>query len=359
MVAQNFSTSVIDPITEHMFCDVLQQLRADPQKYFGQPAMLTINPVTLVDGRHSQILKAKVIFGERAINICMKRVKLKGDSSKHHQLWQQRVETEYNVAKVIYDGFKRYSQDYSCVRPVGCFPKSLTLVTEECPGQPFMRLLENKARFYPDADTRETLARYCYLSGNWLRAFQELTKKSDSKFELDEMLEYVDRRLHRLVDHSAIPFDNRLRLGILAFIESQRSHISDIDRAISGVTGDFVPANVLVNDGKITVLDFGMFSYGSVYQDLAQYYQHMDFFRLKPIYRGVIISELQEEFLRGYHANWNKNKPLFTLFRIRCIVNRLAATTVRKWTGLPLHVRLFNRWAWPFQLNQLAKLCGA
>jgi Ser/Thr protein kinase RdoA (MazF antagonist) len=123
------------------------------------------------------------------------------------------------------------------------------------------------------------------------------------------------------------------------------------------VTGDFVPSNVLVRKQQIAVIDFGMASHGSVFQDLAQFYQHIDFFRLKPIYRKELISRLQDEFLRGYAADFDKSQPLFHLFRIRSIVNRLSATAVSKWSSLPFYVRLYNRWVWPKQLHELRNIC--
>ena len=257
---------------------------------------------------------------------------------------------------MIYESFKQHSQDYNCMKPIACFPADLILIMEECPGEPFMRLMSAGARFWPAVERRKALARYCYLSGKWLKIFQESTIKGDARLDPEELVQYIDVRLQKLVARSAIPFSEKLRSRILTFLEAKGPGAA-AELAIAGVTGDFVPANVLVDRDRVAVLDFGMFNYGSTFQDLAQYYQHIDFFRQKPVYSPAIISDLQETFLRGYDSNFDSNKVLFDVFRIRAIVNRLSATTVRKWANLPLHVRLFNRWAFRLQLDELGRLC--
>ena len=343
---------------ENGFANAFHQLRKNPRKYFGPHAVLSIDPVNLMHGRHSDILKAKVTFKAGSLNICMKRATVRSDALEHRQRLAKRIENEYAAATMIYESFKQHSQDYNCMKPIACFPADLILITEECPGEPFMKLMSAGARFWPARGRRKALARYCYLSGKWLKIFQESTIKGDARLDPEELVQYIDVRLQKLVARSAIPFSEKLRSRILTYLEAKAVQVAAVDLGIAGVTGDFVPANVLVDRERVAVLDFGMFNYGSTFQDLAQYYQHIDFFRQKPVYSPAMISELQEAFLRGYDPNFDSSKVLFDVFRIRAIVNRLSATTVRKWPTLPLHVRLFNRWAFPLQLDELGRLCA-
>jgi len=335
---------------------ITRLLMANAETYFGSRDVVTITPTALIHGRNSTILKSKVLFPDGYMNIFIKVAKLSKTSSKHRQVVQERVRTECDVARLICDGFKEHVDDYSCIRPIACFPDKLAFVTEECPGQRFMSLLENKARFFHGRTAENRLARYCYLSGRWLRILREKTETDDRPFVPGELVKYVDVRLQRLVDSPVIPFDHELQEGVLEFFESQEPFLKDTDLATCGVTGDFVPANVLAHENKITVLDFGMYRHGSIYEDLAQYYQHLAFFMQKPIYRRKRISRLQQEFLKGYDPNFDVANPLFKLFRVRAVINRLAATAVRKWDNLPLHVRLFNRATWRGQLEQLRNL---
>ena len=335
---------------------ITELLMADSKTYFGPRDVLAITPTGLINGRNSTILKSRVSFPDSHMNIFIKVAKLRKASSKHRQVAQERVRTECDVATLVYDGFKEHADDYSCIRPIACFPDLLAFVTEECPGQRFMSLLEKKAIFFRGNATENRLARYCYLSGQWLNIFQEKTNTDDRPFVPGELVEYVDTRLQRLVDSPVIPFDSELRKGILEFFESQQPFLKDANLATCGVTGDFVPANVLAHEDKITVLDFGMYRHGSIYEDLAQYYQHLAFFLQKPIYQRKRISRLQREFLRGYDPDFDVANPMFKLFRVRAVINRLAATAVRKWDKLPLHVKLFNRAGWRKQLEQLRHL---
>jgi hypothetical protein len=343
---------------ENGFSNAFYQLRKNADKYFGAQAVLSIDPVSLMHGRHSDILKAKVTFKAGSLNICMKRVKIRGDVPERRRNFEKRIENEYAAATMIYESFKQHSKDYNCVKPIACFPEDLMLIMEECPGEPFMRLMSTGAKFWPAFGTREALSRYCYLSGKWLKIFQESTIKRDGRLDVEKLVQYIDVRLQKLVGRSAIPFSEKLRSRILTFLEAKISQVPTGELTIAGVTGDFVPANVLVDRDRVAVLDFGMFNYGSILQDLAQYYQHIEFFRQKPVYRPAVISELQKTFLRGYDSAFDSDKVLFGVFRIRAIVNRLSATTVRKWANLPLHVRLFNRWAFRAQLDELARLCA-
>ena len=343
---------------ENGFAKAFYQLRKNAHKYFGARCVLSIDPVSLIHGRHSDILKVRVTFKVGSLNICMKRVKIGGEGRERRQHLEKRIENEYTAATMIYELFKERSQDYNSVKPIVCFPTDFTLIMEECPGESFMRLMSTGARFWPALGRRKALNRYCYLSGKWLKIFQESTIKGGVLLDPGELVQYIDIRLQRLVARSAIPFSEKMRSRILTFVEAKMRQVPAVDLAISGVTGDFVPANVLVHRHRVAVLDFGMFNYGSIFQDLAQYYQHIDFFRHKPIYSPAVISELQEAFLRGYDPDFDKKRTLFRVFRIRAIVNRLSATTVRKWATLPLHVRLFNRWAFRLQLDELGRLCA-
>lgn len=335
---------------------ITQRLVADSRRYFGPRDLLTITPTGMIRGKNSTILKSRVLFKDGHLDICIKVTKLKKNSTRHRQVWQERVKTEYDVARLVYESLTKRTDDYSCIRPIACFPEQLAFVSEECSGQRLMSLLERKAGFFCSNTTEDRLARYCYLSGQWLRILRERTTRDDKKFMLSEFVEYVDTRLQRLVDSPVIPLDDELRKMVLGFFKSQEPFLDEADLAICGVTGDFVPANVLAHESKITVLDFNMYRDGSVYEDLGQYYQHLGFFLQKPIYRRKTIGRLQKEFLRGYDPNFDTKNPLFKLFRVRAIINRLAATAVRKWDGLPLHVKLFNRVAWRTQLEQLRKL---
>jgi Phosphotransferase enzyme family len=344
---------------ENGFSNAFYQLRKNAHKYFDAHEVLSIDPVSLTQGRHSDILKAKVTVKGGSLNICMKRVKIRSDALERRRHLEKRIENEYAAVTMIHESFKQHSQDYNCVKPIACFPADLMIIMEECPGEPFMRLMSTEARFWPTVGTRKALGRYCYLSGKWLKIFQESTIKREARLDVGKLVQYIDVRLQKLVARSAIPFSEKLRSRILNFLEAKIPHMPAADLAIAGVTGDFVPANVLVDRDRMAVLDFGMFNYGSILQDLAQYYQHIDFFRQKPVYSPAVISALQEAFLRGYDPDFDSDKVIFVVFRIRAIVNRLSATMVRKWASLPLHVRLFNRWAFRLQLDELRRLCAS
>ena len=72
---------------ENGFANAFHQLRKNPRKYFGPHAVLSIDPVNLMHGRHSDILKAKVTFNAGSLNICMKRVTIRSDALEHRQMF--------------------------------------------------------------------------------------------------------------------------------------------------------------------------------------------------------------------------------------------------------------------------------
>ncbi|HSF59963.1 MAG TPA: phosphotransferase, partial [Candidatus Binatia bacterium] len=256
------------------FSEAIYQLRKNAHEYFGASKVLSIDPVSLVHGRHSDILKARVTFKVGSLNICMKRMKIGGNAPDHWRRLEKRIENEFAAATMIYEAFKQSSQDYNRVKPIACFPADLILVMEECPGEPLMRLISTRARFWPPFKIRKVLGRYCYLSGTWLKIFQQSTIRGDAHLDPGELVQYIDVRLRKLVARSAIPFSETLRSRILNCLEAKARQVGAGDLGIAAVTGDFVPANVLVEKQRVAVLDFGMFNYGSIFQDLAQYYQH-------------------------------------------------------------------------------------
>jgi len=300
-----------------------------------------IEPTSIMHRRSSEIMKARLIFSNRTRNIFIKVYKLKNGSKDHLNMMQDRVKKDYEVTKFLNDSFTEYS-GFSTAKPIVCFPELLAHVIEESPGQNFQKVLTTEARFYPKHQTLEKLCSLCYHCGQWLRIFQNVTQAEvKEKFNLDWMIEYVDLRLKKLVDNPKALFDQERRKHVLRYFDLQRKYINGSDLSMCGVHADFCPGNMLVNDTEVIGIDFAMYQCGSIYHDITHFYHQLELLLMKPIFRPIVISKLQNSFLKGYDENFDKNNPMFKLFRVQHITCHFVG--ILGIENPPLHERLFNK----------------
>jgi hypothetical protein len=172
--------------------------------------------------------------------------------------------------------------------------------------------------------------------GRWLGRFQALDP-GDRHIDPADMVAYIDRRLHRLVDGKVITDVTRGR--VLRHLEALGGAIAGEDLREVVVHADFAPGNVMVDRGRVVVIDFAMMSRGARLLDLTRMHFQLELFLAKPWFRRATIEPLQRAVLRGFDPGLSPADPLFRFLMIRHRINHLGTVTLNR-AGVP--ARLVN-----------------
>jgi hypothetical protein len=279
--------------------------------------------------------------------------------------YTNRLATEFLAARRLSEALSK-TNEYTVVKPVAYYPELLTMVTVEAPGESLSGLIQREGKLTPAIDKMEQLAKHCRRAGLALAAIQKVTM-NETRFDPASLAEYIDVRLHRLMESDSVPFTAADRQQILRFLAEAIPAIPAAQLVQCGCHSDYAPFNVLAAPEKITVVDFTMFKVGSVYNDLTYFYHRLEGYLHKPIYRPATIRRMQEAFLQGYvEANgrptWRAESDLlFKVFWIRHVVNNYSAIMRQRVviTGrhLSLPARLFNRYVFHRYTRWLNDAC--
>lgn len=270
-----------------------------------------------------------------------------------------RVRREHEVLEFLWQAMPR-EERFGRVRPVACLPEHRLIVMEEVRGQTLNQALRAHGRGWPSRRSLGVVTGYAELVGRWLRAFQEVTRRPDDPAPYVKRLSSEVEELTRLLEaRQRTGFSGRLGEAVRAHARAVAGRPLPRGVEVTGVSGELSPENMLVEDGRLTVVDFGMYALGLSSNDPAMFYQHLFTLAYRPWFRPRSVRALQEAFLEGYgHREWSSD-PLFALCRLRFKLSRLEAESGRKWPQFSVAQRLFYRRAWRLERREIAALVSA
>lgn len=309
-----------------MLKSVLKELRIHPSKYFQHEKIETLEQLSVYHGLSWDTYKYRVCFSDKE----EKNIYIKTSKEKKHEIeperrlkLQQHVSESYKNLQRLHEGFKQLP-GYSCIKPIACFPESLTLITQESLGTDVWSIVREKSKFYPSNPELRVLEKYCYACGKWLALFQQITKEPEQpQFEFNSMIERFDLYLSRLVNHRNIPFPEALRKRIINFCQHLALSLPEEDRIVAGIHGDFAPVNILIHHNEVTVLDIEAPKYGLLYWDATYFHSHLRTLLENPIYRPATVVKLQEAFAQGFGRSLDPTKKVIVLCEIHNVIQSL------------------------------------
>ena len=223
---------------------------------------------------------------------------------------------EFDLLSKLWTAFGD-SPEFGSPRPVAFYPDLSAIITEDVGGQSFAMELRTHANLFAGRTAREHLAAACRKAGQWLLKFQAITESpSEDLLNLDELRDYIDLRLTHLIQIRHPGVDAEWRRGVLKFLDRVAPDITQQDRVLAGVHGDFSLGNVLVSDERLAVIDFERHSQGSVIYDLTHLHHHLYHLRSNPRYRGRLAQTLCQALLQGYDPHFDIRAPLFRLYQV-------------------------------------------
>ena len=109
----------------------------------------------------------------------------------------------------------------------------------------------------------------------------------------------------------------KLNLAVSNLVEKHLHAIDDKATIISTFHGDFGPGNLIICDDNVTVLDFSDSNTGSIYRDIASFYQSLNNFKHNFKYNKRKIEILQQAFLNEFDEI---DKNLFCIHRLSLLL---------------------------------------
>lgn len=273
-----------------------------------------------------------------------RRIYLKMPHASAHgsTLAQDRLAAEFKIMQALHQKKAADSSLYfaSVAQPVGHYPEHLALATFEVGAQTLRQHYRSAARLVYRASSRKTLVAEVENTGIWLRQFQQQTLEGTGPFDDGRLMEYLDIRLDLLMKMHAPGFSS-------SFAEKLKNQIRNLSRTIdprthenTGRHNDFASHNILVDNGKIWVIDFSMYDAGSSAYDPAYFWLDMEMLKADPSYCKRFLCHLQEKFLAHY-GKISPDSTAFQLVRCQYSINRIL--TLHGTSMLPTPHTMYRR----------------
>ena len=303
------------------FVPVVDALQRDSERYFGDRAAR----VQLLEHSHrefSDLLRIRVSLPVRSVDAFVKITRPTGKTAGDREAMARRVAGAFESTVKLYEALSS-CEGVRTVRPIACFPEHLAVVTEEAAGTTLLdRVTVGLRRGRPGSAIAQ-LETAMHRVAAWLLAYQA-SAPWQGRCDLDQMREYIDVRLRRLVAGARSGFSPELRIAVLEAFGKTAPTIESAELACVPVHGDFALGNLLVAGDTVTVLDFDMSARGCRYHDLSHLYLQLDLAKAKPWLRTSGLERLQSALLHGFDPVLHQDQPLFRLMFLQHVVCHLA-----------------------------------
>jgi hypothetical protein len=314
------------PSASRVFAPVLERIQANGHVLFGT-AVVRIETDDEIVGSSGRVLPVRVRTDAATINLFLKRFLPAGDGTPEELSRLRRyLDSEVERAGLAAAGLDPTSA-LSVGRVVTCFPDLLALVTERAAGEGLDRVL---MRIGPWRSGRAIDAALLALGrvGEWIRRFQSLVPVRNPAFRKDYR-EYLDIRLRALAASPRAGFTDDHRRALLTVFDAHARQLAASDLALVAIHADLCPANILVRDTGITVVDFAMSSDGNKFVDLSHLAFHIKLIARRWRLSAAIVRTLENALIQGFDPALRTDVPLFKLMTLQHMVCHLAASSSR------------------------------
>jgi len=317
-------TSAIPPVAGRAFAAVRERLNREP--YVRARGQVASAPAWFEERPYSFVFRATIEPGNTAQDrgLFVKVFKEKAADSGIDM--RARVLRDHRLTCTVHD-FMEQGDGLMAVRPVACYGDLLATVTEEAGGMNLLHYLERHAKVFPRRAAITEMTETMVAVGQWVRRFQEF-ERGDASMVMTAMADYVDHRLVKLARAGVIG-ENR-RADVLDYLRRLADSIDQNELREVAVHADFAPGNVLVEPGRVVVIDFAMMSRGSRLLDLTRMHFQLDLLLAKPWFSRSAIEAMQDALLAGFDTALSPGQPLFRFLMVRHRINHLATVALKR-----------------------------
>lgn len=209
-------------------------------------------------------------------------------------------------------------------RPIRLEEDAATLVMQDCGGRPLSELLR-EARAITGEHVRALAA--MEAAGAWLAALQARTS---GEAEPDEAMRLWQARVETDLEgcRPILPPQLLSRAARRFAVSPPCQYVPGVGRHC-----DFWPGNLLVDEGRVTVLDLAGFGPGLPWEDAAYFLVQAELFFDYPLIRKRFAS-LRQAFLSGYGRPALERDRDWPAFRAGAALQILARTALRPPSGV-------------------------
>ena len=186
------------------------------------------------------------------------------------------------------------------------------LLMDFVPGQSLESSL-SALRYTASGQALRQLARSFWQLGRWLRHYQSSGAVRECRRDaVQSVLAQCEHRLRMIEQtrHPWLPAD--LCCHVLRRLDAWLQRLDDQVR-VGRCHGDFGPWNVLVTEGRLTVLDFSVSRQDCLLVDPLGVLVYLESLRHAPSFSSRRVRRLQHLFLRGYACSADPPLPLVAL----------------------------------------------
>ncbi len=245
------------------------------------------------EGRHSQLIEYRGRSNGKETTLVVKHI----TKFRTHAYAEEALQREYCALQYVRScGGPALEQ--SVPAPLAVLPEARAIAFHKLPGRPLSEILKRKANLLTAGLHRREVCQIAGQVGEWLRQFHEATRKPpinhESLLYLAKLSVQLDRCTLAGLDKTAAQ-----RIWELAAQVSRRLHGQPAPRAAR--QGDFIPQNILVDQNRISVVDFENFNECDViYEDLGTFAAYLTMLGGSPAYSRGTLESMARRFLSAY-----------------------------------------------------------
>ena len=268
---------------------------------------------------YSSVTRMEMDCGGATKVVYLKQVKAEGIGA---DAARKRALTEYDRLVSLFAHFAGHKH-FAVPRPIAVFPEECAILTEEIPGMQLMGLIGTCAKRYKFRRGQSELQKHCFLAGAWLKEFQSFTTCGSAPFDIDRLRRYCEVRLDTLQQYRRTGVDAEFKRRFAEYLMRKHEESGARLHAISGRHNDFSPHNILVDRGRVGVIDFGFFDYDSALYDVCRFWFQLEQLKSSPLFRSSTIEQLQRSFFEGYGTVIDSRDAAFEMIVSRYFITRL------------------------------------
>jgi len=272
--------------------------------------------INRITSRHAEVAMFRVRGANGGSLVAVKHVRVNGVPAKNS------IQSEFRILRELEDTLGE-SLSRSIPRPLLLLENEGTIVFTFVPGIPFDRLLRQHANFLTarlNVLGTRALERHAHRIGQWLRSFHGATAVSNQTFDPSCFCAELDSLIEKCASCGLEP-------AVLEHIrEEARQQSAEVfgkPMCAAATHGDFLPQNILLEDGEPGVIDFASCSRSApVYVDLAHFAGYLLILSRKSLYDGKTIESIIQEFWKGYAKELDPT--ILRLYVLRAILRILS-----------------------------------
>ena len=210
----------------------------------------------------------------------------------------------------------------SVPEPLLALPKRGILVTSKIPGVPLTVILKKYANRLVGPFRTYTLGETARRVGMWLRGFQDATHGEPVPYNRDFYLADLEKRLSQLQEKG---FEPSLIREILQKASLRSAPLNGRLIPAAAKHGDFIAQNILIEDGRVGVVDFEAFGEReAVYDDLGMFLGYILVLGGRALYSPKSLDAVRRGFLAGFLGGSTIDQVLFNIYILKGAVRVIA-----------------------------------